>query len=64
MHSSRPKQSIAKPTNYIQLNDLLDNCLRDNKQAKASNKPRRGFAVCAYKINVGNDTSQNYQEAI
>ena len=64
MHSGRPKRSAAKPTNYSQLNDPWNNRLRNNNQAKASNEPKRGFAVRACKINVGNNTPETYQEAI
>ena len=64
VHSGRPKRSAAKPTNYARLNDPWNNCLRNNNQAKASNESKRGFAVRACKINVGNDTPETYQEAI
>ena len=64
MHSVRPKQSAAKPINYAWLNDLWNNCLRNNNQAKANNKSKKGFAVCACKINMGNNTPKTYQEVI
>ncbi len=64
VHSERPKRSTTTPTNYAQLNDPWNNCLRKNNQAEASNEPRRRFALRACKINVGSDTPQNYQQAI
>ncbi len=64
VHSERPNRSTTKPTNYLQLNNPWNNRLRNNDQAEASTEPRRGFAVRACKINIGSDTSQNYQQAI
>lgn len=64
VQSGRPKQSTTRPTNYARLNDPWNQRLRDENQAEASIKPKRGFAVRAFKINVGSDTPQNYQEAI
>ena len=64
MQFERPKQLITKPTNYAQLNDPWNQCLREENQAEASNKPKRGFAVRACKINVRSHTLQNYQKAI
>lgn len=64
VYSGRPKRLAAKPRNYAWLNYPCNNRLRDNNQAQASNEPKRGFAVRACKINVGNDTPEIYQEAI
>ena len=62
MQSGRPKRSTAKPTDYAQLNNPWNLRLKDDNQAEASTEPKRGFAVRAYKINVGSNTPQNYQE--
>lgn len=64
MQSRWPKQSTIKSINYFSLNNPWNQCLRDENQAEASNKPKRGFAIRIYKINVESNTSQNYQEAI
>lgn len=61
MQSGRLKQSITRPTNYAQLNDLWNQHLRYKNQTKASIKPKRRFAC---KINIRSDTPQNYQETI
>ena len=60
----RLKWSTTGPTKYAQLNDPWNQRLRDKNQAKASIKPKRGFAIHACKINVRSDTPQNYQKAI
>lgn len=64
VQSGRPKQSITKPIDYARLNDPWNQHLRDENRTETGNKPKRGFAVRACKINVGSDTPQNNQEAI
>ena len=54
--SRRPKQSRAKPTDYAQLNNLGNPCLKDDSKG-----PKRGSLVRACKIIMGSNTPQNYQ---
>ncbi len=60
--SNRLQKSTVKPTDYAKLHNLCNHCLKKLEDGNIQQKI--GFAVRAYKVNLGSDTPQNYQQAI
>ncbi len=60
--SNRPKRSMVKPAYYAKIHNPWNPRLK--KVEDGSSQQKKRFAVRAYKVNLGSDTPQNYQQAV